>query len=160
MRFDLSQLLRRDKDAPRRAPSHLFGGRVRTSTLVLIVAFFALWWTYGTYRPHPEAPHSNTPAPSQVVPPGYVPDPDYTWVPRTRVQQPPRTPMPTTTTPMTPPTTTTTTPPPFPTLPCLLPPPFCPATTSPSAPPNVPPSTPQPGPGPSPNAGPGEAPAS
>ena len=67
-----------------------------------------------------------------MVPPGFVPDPNYTWVPRTRVDQPPATvtvtPTPTTTPTTTTPgpaTTTTTTPPPFvlPTLPCL--PPFC-----------------------------------
>ena len=52
-----------------------------------------------------------------MVPPGFVPDPNYTWVPRSRVQAPPPTatytptptptPPPTTTTP--PPVTTTTT---------------------------------------------------
>ena len=60
---------------------------MRTSTLVLIVAFLAVWWVYDTYRPEP-AP--KPPAP-QVVPPGFVPDPNYTWVPRSRVQQPPAT---------------------------------------------------------------------
>ena len=136
----MKDLLQRFRDR-QRTPSHLFGGRVRTSTVVLIVAFFALWWTYATYRPHPEPPRSDTPPPGQVVPPGFVPDPGYTWVPRTRVQQPVTTtptPTPTTTPPPPPPTTTTTTP----GLPCLLPPPFCPATTTPT--------TTQPGPGPTP----------
>lgn len=133
---------RRDKEG-RRTPSHLFGGRVRTSTIVLVVAFFALWWTYATYGPqnHPHAPS----APSQVVPPGYVPDPDYTWVPRTRVQQPENTPTRTTT----PAPTSSTSPEPTPAttptsspgpLPCLLPPPFCPPTPTPSPP--GPPSSP------------------
>jgi hypothetical protein len=129
----------------RRPLSHLFGGRVRTSTVVLIVAFLAVWWVYDTYRP---VPTPKQPAP-QVVPPGFVPDPNYTWVPRSRVQQPPPTvtvtPTPTTTTPPPPPPVTTTTPPPFvlPTPPCLLPPPFCPPSASPSPAPQLP----QPGPG-------------
>jgi hypothetical protein len=138
-----------DGDAKQRRPlSHLFGGRVRTSTLVLIVAFLALWWTYDTYRPQP-APKPSAP---QVVPPGFVPDPNYTWVPRSRVQQPPAdtytprpTPIPTPTTTLPPPpvTTTTTTPPPFvlPTLPCI--PPFCTPSTTPTP-------SPPPGPGPVP----------
>ncbi|MHA7648930.1 hypothetical protein ACX9NE_04010 [Mycobacterium sp. ML4] len=143
--LNLLQKIRESREP--RTPSHLFGGRVRTSTVVLIVAFLALWWTYSTYRPRPEPPRSNTP-PGQVVPPGFVPDPDYTWVPRTRVQQPATTtPRPTPTSATTPPPTTTTTPSPTttttPGLPCLLPPPFCPATTTPT--------TPQPGPGPSPS---------
>lgn len=153
MKFTLNVLERRSDDTGRRW-SHLFGGRVRTSTFVLIVAFLAVWWVYDTYRPEPPA---KPPAP-QVVPPGFVPDPNYTWVPRSRVQQPPTvtvTPTPTTTAPPTPTTTlpvptTTAPPPPFgvPTLPCLLPPPFCPPSTSPS------PSAPQPGPGPAPTSPP------
>jgi hypothetical protein len=132
-------------------PTHVFGGRIRTSTLLLIVAFLAVWWVYDTYRPEqpPKSP------PTQVVPPGFVPDPNYTWVPRSRVQQPPTAtyaPTPTTTVPPTPtttvpvPTTTTTAPPPFqlPTLPCLLPAPLCPPS---STPPSSPPPLPQPGPG-------------
>ncbi|SRX96245.1 hypothetical protein MSP7336_04522 [Mycobacterium shimoidei] len=123
-------------------PGYLFGGRVRTSTVVLIAAFCAVWWTYDTYKPEPPPP-----AP-QVVPPGFVPDPNYTWVPRTRVQQPPSTvtvtktvPPPPTTTPP-PPTTTTTTPPPF-QLP-VLPPPFGPATSASTPPPPTPPPAPPP----------------
>ncbi len=146
MRFTLSRRAQPSDDKERRKPGHLFGGRVRTSTLVLIVAFLAVWWLYDTYRPEPAA---KPPAP-QVVPPGFVPDPNYTWVPRTRVQPPP-TPTPTTTVP--PPVTTTTTPAPFvpPQLPCLLPPPFCPSSTTPTAPP---PPAPQPGPGPAPTTPP------
>lgn len=66
-------------------PGYLFG-RIRTSTLVLIAAFLAVWWIYETYRP--QAPGPGDSPPTQVVPPGFVPDPDYTWVPRTRVQPP------------------------------------------------------------------------
>ncbi|BBZ48978.1 hypothetical protein H7H82_19230 [Mycobacterium heidelbergense] len=151
MKFTLNILEKRGDDGERRWPSYIFGGRLRTSTFVLIVAFLALWWTYDTYRPEP-AP--KPPAP-QVVPPGFVPDPNYTWVPRSRLQQPPATvtitPTPTTTMPTTtvpsPAPTTTTAPPPFvlPTPPCLLPPPFCPPSPSPATPPPPPP---QPGPAP------------
>jgi hypothetical protein len=140
-----------DDDKDRGWPRHMFGGRVRTSTMVLIVLFLALWWTYDTYKPQP--PAHEAPA-TQVVPPGFVPDPNYTWVPRSRVQQPPAetytpTSTPTSTPPPPPPpvTTTTTTPPPFvlPTLPCI--PPFCtPSTTPVPAPP--------PGPGPVPTPAP------
>jgi hypothetical protein len=156
VKFTVSIFERRGEDKQRRRWSHLFGGRMRTSTLILIIAFFAVWWVYDTYRPE-AAP--KPPAP-QVVPPGFVPDPNYTWVPRSKVQQPPATvtvtPTPTTTVPTTttpPVTTTTTTPPPFqlPTPPCLLPPPFCPPSTSPTPPP---PQLPQPGPGPVPSSPP------
>ena len=89
MKFTLSILEKRseDSDAERRWPHYMFGGRVRTSTFVLIIAFFLVWWVYDTYRPEP-APK---PPAQQVVPPGFVPDPNYTWVPRSRVQQPPPT---------------------------------------------------------------------
>jgi hypothetical protein len=142
-----------DANAKRRPLSHLFGGRIRTSTVILIVAFLAVWWTYDTYRP---TPPPKAPAP-QVVPPGFVPDPNYTWVPRTRVEEPPATPTPTTTTPSpspsVPPATTTTSPPPFglPTPPCLLPPPFCPPSTSTTTPP---PQLPLPGAVPTPTSAP------
>jgi hypothetical protein len=76
-------------------------GRMRFSTLVLIVAFIALFWVYHNFEPQPVA----TEAPPAVVPPGFVPDPDYTWVPRTNVREQPRV----TTTTTTPTTTTTTT---------------------------------------------------
>lgn len=145
MKFTLNILEKRSDNAERRWPGYIFGGRVRTSTLVLIVAFLAVWWVYDTYRPEP-APK---PPPTQVVPPGFVPDPNYTWVPRSRLQQPPAstaiTPTPTTTPTTTAPTTeppsptpTTTTPsPPFglPNLPCVLPPPYCPPSASPTPPP-------------------------
>ena len=139
MKLELNLLNKRREAGERRTPSHLFGGRVRTSTIVLVVVFLALWWTYETYRPHEQAP---SPAPSsQVVPPGYVPDPGYTWVPRTRVEQPQRTqtptPTPTTTTPPPPPTTTTTTTTPLIQLPCI--PPFCTPTSTPSPSPSPPP---------------------
>ncbi|HEV7422874.1 MAG TPA: hypothetical protein VGO30_24020 [Mycobacterium sp.] len=83
-------------------PDYLFGGRMRTSTFVLIVAFLATWWLYEAYKPPPPAPAAPQTA---VVPPGFVPDPQYTWVPRTNVQEQPRT---TTRTPTTTTTTTTT----------------------------------------------------
>ena len=144
MKLTLNILEKGDDDAQKRRPlSHLFGGRIRTSTLVLIVAFLALWWVYDTYRP------ASTPKPpaQQVVPPGFVPDPNYTWVPRTKVQEPTPTPTPTPTTTTPPPpsaVTTTTPPPPFvlPTLPCIAP--FC---------------TPSPTPSPSPLPVPGAPPA-
>lgn len=91
-----------DRREGRGWPGFLFGGRVRTSTLVLLIAFFATWWLFETYQPAP-APPEQVPA-SEVVPPGFIPDPAYTWAPRTAVQ--PRPPTPTTTTT----TTTTTTP--------------------------------------------------
>lgn len=123
-----------DRD-DRRWPGYLLGGHVRTSTVVLIMVFMVLWWAYDTYRPQssPESP------PVQVVPPGFVPDPNYTWVPRTEVQPPQTvtvTVRPTATLTITPsPTTVTTTsppPPPPPFLPPLvLPPPFSPPPTTP-----------------------------
>lgn len=163
MKFTLSILEKRNIPEKRgddtgKRWSHLFGGRVRTSTLVLTVAFLAVWWVYDTYRPEPPA---NPPAP-QVVPPGFVPDPNYTWVPRSRLQQPPATvtvtPTPATSVPPSataPPVTTTTTPP-FapPQLPCLLPPPFCPPSSStPSSPSQLPHSGPGPAPSSPPPAG-------
>lgn len=143
----------KDSDAEHRWPKYMFRGRVRTSTLLLIIAFFAVWWVYETYRPEP-APK---PPAQQVVPPGFVPDPNYTWVPRSRLQQPTPTATPTTTTPTTSPppppvtTTTTTRPGQLPSLPCVLPAPFCPPSTSPPTPA---PQLPQPGPGPAPSSPP------
>jgi hypothetical protein len=153
MKLTLNVFEHHSRDAAKRWPDYMFGGRVRTSTLVLISAFFATWWTYNTYRPHPPPPV----APS-VVPPGFVPDPNYTWVPRTRVRPQPTyetpTDTPTTTVPEPPPPTTTsptttTTPPPLIQLP-VLPPPFGPGTTTPAPPPGPVPSTPNPAPAPAP----------
>jgi hypothetical protein len=81
-------------------------GRMRVSTLVLIVAFIALFWVYHNFDPRPAAPET---PPTAVVPPGFVPDPNYTWVPRTQVRRPKEavTPTTTTTTTTTSPTTTT-----------------------------------------------------
>ena len=42
--------LRRSDDAERGWPGYLFGGRVRTSTLVLVIAFLAVWWLYDYHR--------------------------------------------------------------------------------------------------------------
>jgi hypothetical protein len=80
------------------------GGRFRVSTVVLLIAFIALFWVQQTFQPEP------TPAvpASSVVPPGFVPDPNYTWVPRTQVRRP-KEPVYTTTTTTTPTTTTETT---------------------------------------------------
>ena len=60
-------------------------GRMRVSTIVLIVAFFALFWVYHNFEPRPASAEAPTTA---VVPPGFVPDPNYTWVPRTNVRRP------------------------------------------------------------------------
>jgi hypothetical protein len=82
-------------------------GRMRVSTVVLVVAFFALFWVYHNFEPRPAAPEA---PPTAVVPPGFVPDPNYTWVPRTNVRRPKETLTTETTTPTTTsPTETTTT---------------------------------------------------
>jgi hypothetical protein len=155
VKLTLNVLEKRRDDEERRWPQYVFGGRMRTSTVALIVAFLAIWWVYDTYRPE-AAP--KPPAP-QVVPPGFVPDPNYTWVPRTRVEMPAPTktfvPTPTSTVaptppPLPPPPPTTTSPPPF-VLPCLLPAPFCPPSASPTPPT---PQQPVPGAGPSPTSRP------
>ena len=90
-----------DRREGRSWPGFLLGGRVRTSTVVLLIAFFATWWLFDTYQPAP-APPEQVPA-TEVVPPGFIPDPAYTWAPRTAVQSRPATSTPTTT-----PTTTDT----------------------------------------------------
>jgi hypothetical protein len=130
----------------------MFGGRVRTSTLVLVIAFLALWWVYDDHQQSTKSNTKTTQVPAtQIVPPGFVPDPNYTWVPRTQVQAPPtttETPTPTTTTPP-PPTTTTTPPPPFGLPPIVLPPPFGPPATT-TAPAPGPGQTPAPPPVPTP----------
>lgn len=130
-------------------PVYLFGGRLRTSTLVLIVAFVLAWWLYQEYKPPPQPVQAPV---TEVVPPGFVPDPNYTWVPRTNVQEPRTT---TATTPTTPTTTETTTPTETtsPTQTTTSGSPTTSPTTMP-APPGAPPSTPAsavPGPGPSPS---------
>jgi hypothetical protein len=144
--FTLDRLRKIGDDVERGWPGYLFGGHVRTSTLVLIIAFAALWWIYDGHQPSGSSQTTQVPA-TQVVPPGYVPDPNYTWVPRSRLQQPSTvtvTKTPTSTpTSTTPPTTTTTstTPPPF-QLP-VLPPPFGPGSaTTTSPPPGPAPETP------------------
>lgn len=106
----LRRLLRHMQGQERVWPRYMPGGRVRTSTLGLIVAFIALFWVYEVYQPPVQPPSPETG--QQVVPPGFVPDPDYTWVPRTQVQEPPPTTRRTwtTTTTTTTPTTTTTSP--------------------------------------------------
>ena len=79
---------------------------MRVSTLVLIVAFIALFWVYHNFEPRPASTEAPTTA---VVPPGFVPDPNYTWVPRTNVRAP-KEPVTTTTTTTSPTETTTTSP--------------------------------------------------
>ena len=79
-------------------------GRMRVSTVVLIVAFIALFWVYHNFEPRPAAPEA---PPTAVVPPGFVPDPNYTWVPRTNVRRPKEPVTTTTTTTTTSPTETT-----------------------------------------------------
>jgi cytoskeletal protein RodZ len=83
-------------------------GRMRVSTIVLIVAFLALFWVHQNFQPQPTATQQ---APTAVVPPGFVPDPNYTWVPRTNVRRPKEPEYtPTTTTPTTTSPTSTTSP--------------------------------------------------
>ena len=77
-------------------PEYMINGRIRTSTVVMIVAFIVISWVHNSYQPPPPTPA--TPETAQVVPPGFMPDPDYTWVPRTKVQERPRSTTPTTTT--------------------------------------------------------------
>jgi hypothetical protein len=158
MKLTFNVLEKRKDDRDRHWPEYI-GGRLRTSTLVLVLTFLALWWVYSEYRPQEES-HGGPPS-TQVVPPGFVPDPSYTWVPRSKVQAPPtvtvtETPTPTPT--PTPTTSATPPPPPPPPLipPFVLPPPFgpppsnttpppgpAPATAPPSAPPpNAPPNPP------------------
>jgi hypothetical protein len=84
-------------------PAYIINGRIRTSTAALILAFFAITWVHNAYQPPATTPVA--PETAQVVPPGFMPDPEYTWVPRTNVQELPRSTTPTTTT-----TTTTTEP--------------------------------------------------
>lgn len=123
----VGQRLRGWRREDRGWPRYLPGGRVRTSTAGLVVLFIALAWVQQTFAPEPPPA---APANQQVVPPGFVPDPDYTWVPRTQVQEPTTTWRPTPTTTTTPPTTTTTT-----TTPTTSPTsPTSPTSTEPSAP--------------------------
>jgi len=89
------------KRADRGWPGYIVNGRIRTSTAGLIVAFFAIAWLHNAYQP--PAPTPTAPETAQVVPPGFMPDPEYTWVPRTNVETPSTT---TTTTTTTTPTTT------------------------------------------------------
>jgi hypothetical protein len=140
-------------------PNYLFWGRMRTSTFGLIVAFFLTAWLYDTYQP-PPAP--TVPEVSQVVPPGFVPDPEFTWVPRTSVREYPQTTTPrtrTTTPTPTPsetettdaettgptPTTTDTTPPTTTATPTPTPPnPFLPTPPTPQTAPTTAPPAPVP----------------
>ena len=129
-------------------PTYLFGGRVRTSTATLIVAFIVVWLVYEAYQP----PAKPTPAPAtQVVPPGFVPDPNYTWVPRTSLRQWSTTTAPTTTTTATSSPTESTTPSSSTTAPLF---PGAPPTTTTPGPGAPPPTTTSVPPGPGPLPGP------
>ena len=89
-------------------PIYILNGRLRTSTVALILAFLLVWWIYEVNQTEPK-PAQEAPS-TQVVPPGFVPDPNYTWVPRTNVRKPEEPVTTTTTTPTTTsPTETTTT---------------------------------------------------
>ena len=150
MKFTLNILEKRSEDeSERRWPDYLFGGRIRTSTVVLIIAF--LGGVVGLRHLPPE-PAPKPPAP-QVVPPGFVPDPNYTWVPRepraaaaghrhvhADADEPPPTP------PLPPPDTTTTTTAAVPCCHAAVPAaaPFCPPSTTPTTSPSQ---QPQPRPG-------------
>jgi hypothetical protein len=141
--FTLDRLKSIGRDGERGRPGYLFGGHVRTSTVVLVIAFLGLLWVYESNERSGQSPSPPTQTP-EVVPPGFIPDPNYTWVPRTRVRQPTQSPTPTPTTTAPPSTTTTTTPPPlFP--PIVLPPPFGPPPSSATSP-----APPAPGPAPPP----------
>ena len=148
MKLTLNVLEKRKDDSNRHWPEYI-GGRLRTSTLVLVVLFLALWWVYSEYRPQ-EQSHDGPPS-TQVVPPGFVPDPNYTWVPRSKVQEPPTvtvTETPTSTPTTTPPTPTTSdTPPPL-IPPFVLPPPFGPPPSATTPPPGPAPAPPPPNPPP------------
>ncbi|MFC7672577.1 hypothetical protein ACFQWH_05820 [Mycolicibacterium sp. GCM10028919] len=124
-------------------PGYIINGRIRTSTAALVVSYFLVLWLYNTYQPEPPAPPA---APeTAIVPPGFVPDPEYTWVPRTNVQERPRTTTPRTTTTTTPtPTTTTpttTTSPTTPTSPTTTGPPAPSTVVDPDGPGPLPPTT-------------------
>ena len=108
--MNITESLKKWHRTDRGWPRYLPGGRIRTSTAGMIVAFIALSWLSQNYEPPAPPPVAPETA---VVPPGFVPDPEYTWVPRTNVERP-RTTYPTTTT-TTPTTTTTTTSPTEPT---------------------------------------------
>lgn len=127
MRIRLSRPDRAERGGEKRWPGYLLNGRVRTSTVVLILAFLAVWWAHDTYRTEPTPP-----AAPQVVPPGFIPDPDYTWVPRTRLQ-PPETVTETVTPTTTEASPTSATPSPVPGYPFC--PPLCPPPTATPPPP-------------------------
>jgi hypothetical protein len=163
--FPLGKLRKAGDEVERGWPGYLFRGRIRTSTVVMIVAFAALWWIYDDHQRSARSSTTPTEVPAtQVVPPGFVPDPNYTWVPRTRLEEPPLTVTVTQTTTTTPPppepappTTTIEPPPPFGLPPIVLPPPFGPPVPAPSSPapgdaPELPAAPPLPGHPPEPPA--------
>ncbi|CAA0128556.1 Uncharacterised protein [Mycolicibacterium vanbaalenii] len=126
--MNLGERLRHWRREDRGWPRYMPGGRIRTSTAGLIVAFILLSWVAQVYEPPARPPAVPE---SAIVPPGFVPDPNYTWVPRTNVRT--REPEVTTTTPTTtttsPTSTTTTTEPPVPGAPTTPTDPEGPTTT-------------------------------
>jgi outer membrane biosynthesis protein TonB len=119
VKFSLDRLKKGHRGSEHHRPGYLFGGRLRISTVVFVVAFIAVWWLYLSYQHSSESAPNRVPT-TQVVPPGFIPDPNYTWVPRTRLEQPPAT-----VTETEPPETVTetVTPPPEPSPPFPFPPP-------------------------------------
>lgn len=96
----MTNLWRRWRRPDHRWPKYLPGGRFRTSTVTMVILFAGLAWVQQTYQPPTPPPTPET----AVVPPGFVPDPQYTWVPRTdvRTQESRETTTTTTTTPTSP----------------------------------------------------------
>lgn len=72
-----------------RFPRRVFGSRLRTSTLALVVLWLALWLLNTNVNPAPEQPAGETVAP---VPTSVVPAPTHTYVPTTTVPTPTMTP--------------------------------------------------------------------
>ena len=56
------KLTLRKKDDSRGWPGYILGGRMRTSTVGLVIAFFVTTWLYETYQPPPPEP-----APAQQI---------------------------------------------------------------------------------------------
>lgn len=74
--------LRKLRRPEHRWPKYLPGGHLRTTTVAMVILFGAASWLHQAYQPPAPAPTPET----AIVPPGFVPDPQYTWVPRTNVQ--------------------------------------------------------------------------
>jgi hypothetical protein len=148
VKFTLNILEKSSEAADRRWPGHMFGGRVRTSTVVLILLFIGVASIYFSYRDDTYEDSRKNHSPQTV----YVPVPQQPAPPRTVTYTPTPTTTETTTPETTPsPTPTTTTSPPF-QLPCLVPQ-LCPSSSTPT-PTTSPAQQPPPGPGPVPTPSP------